>query len=184
MRQIVRRVQLILSGMGLRIDRGDWLLPGQALGCAYPRRDAALAALADQGVRVLVNLHERGHAPERLARHGMTSVHVPILDFAAPSREQIAEAVAAINGALAEGQRVAVHCGGGLGRTGTALACYLVSRGATAERAIQQVRRLRPGSIETKAQETAVHGYAEHVAAEREITEREITDRPGASTRR
>jgi atypical dual specificity phosphatase len=47
------------------------------------------------------------------------------------------------------GRRVLIHCAAGLGRTGTALAAYLVvSKGLSAEEAIKAVRRLRPGSIE------------------------------------
>ena len=54
---------------------------------------------------------------------------------------------------------VGVHCGAGMGRTGTFLAAYLVSQGMTAHDAIAEVRRLRPGSIETPAQERAVAQY-------------------------
>jgi atypical dual specificity phosphatase len=161
MRQIFRRIQPLLSGMGLRVDRGDWLLPGQLLGCAYPKREAALAGLAEQGITVLVNLHERPHDRQRLERHGLSSVQIPIRDFTAPMPEQLAQAVEAIDTEMARGQRVAVHRGGGLGRTGTVLACYLVSRGASAEDAIRQVRQLRPGSIETRAQGEAIRAYAE-----------------------
>ena len=45
----------------------------------------------------------------------------------------------------------------GCGRTGTMLACYLVSKeGYSAEEAIAEVRRRRKNSIETKTQEKAV----------------------------
>ena len=49
----------------------------------------------------------------------------------------------------------------GVGRTGTVLACYLVHRGATAVDAINRVRELRPGSVQTPEQEAAVLQYAE-----------------------
>ena len=39
-----RRLKLILTGLGLLLDRGDWLEPDRLLGCAYPRRESALAA--------------------------------------------------------------------------------------------------------------------------------------------
>lgn len=57
-------------------------------------------------------------------------------------------------------QAVGVHCALGFGRTGTMLACYLVKeRGLAAGDAIAEIRRLRPGSIETYEQEKAVFQF-------------------------
>ena len=58
------------------------------------------------------------------------------------------------------GRPVAVSCYAGIGRTGTVLACCLVSRGASPADAVAEVRRLRPGSIQTPEQEAAVYEYA------------------------
>ena len=44
---------------------------------------------------------------------------------------------------------VVVHCGAGLGRTGTVVAAFLAAQGMPPEEAIREVRRLRPGSLET-----------------------------------
>jgi atypical dual specificity phosphatase len=141
-------------------NRGGWVAPG-VLGCAYPRTERALAALSANGVRLLINLHERPHDPARLRRHGLREVHLPVEDFAAPSRCQVEHGVNAILGALAAGEATAVHCGGGLGRTGTLLACYLVrSEGFSAGEAILRVRSQRPGSVETPAQAAAVDVWA------------------------
>jgi atypical dual specificity phosphatase len=51
-----------------------------------------------------------------------------------------------------------------LGRTGTLLACYLVSLGLSPDAAIQQIRTVRPGSIETAEQEAAVAAFAQQAA--------------------
>ena len=139
---------------------GTWLDDGQVLACAYPRQDVALAALAQQGISMLVNLHEHAHDPALLAPHGLIELHLPVADFTPPSPEQLEQGVAAIVQALATGQRVAVHCGAGLGRTGTLLACYLVQQGMEAEAAIDRVRAVRPGSVETAEQVAAVRAYA------------------------
>ena len=155
------QARVALSTLFRLTDRGTWVAPG-LVGCAYPRTDRALAALSASGVRLLVNLHERPHDPARLARHDLREVHLPVRDFAAPSTEQIERSLDAVLETLAAGEAAAVHCGGGLGRTGTVLACYLASSdGIGAEEAIQRVRAMRPGSVETPAQLAAIHTWTE-----------------------
>jgi atypical dual specificity phosphatase len=135
-----------------------WLADGRIAACAYPA-GGTLGDLARAGVGTLVNLHERPHDPAALARHGLAQVHLPVRDFTPPSPDQLAAGVAAIDRALAAGQRVAVHCAAGLGRTGTLLACWLVSHGAAPDDAIAAVRAARPGSVETREQLAAVRAF-------------------------
>ena len=158
-----------LYGLGLLIDPGTWIEEDRLLACAYPRRTGAFSTLAAHGITVLVNLHERPHDPARLRQHGLTENHLPVRDFTAPSPEQLAAGVAAIEQAVAEGKKVAVHCGGGLGRTGTLLACYLVRCGMTSDDAIAQIRAIRPGSVETRAQADAVMAYAQSCRDQRTV---------------
>jgi atypical dual specificity phosphatase len=155
------RVRTLLQSVNLVRDPGVWLEEGRVFACRYPRGESALAELARMGISVLVNLHERGHDPSRLARYDLVEVHIPVKDFSAPSPEQIARGIAAITQAVTTGERVAVHCGGGLGRTGTLLACYLVHQGWEAEDAIDRVRAVRPSSVETAGQVAAVKAHAE-----------------------
>jgi len=58
---------------------------------------------------------------------------------------------------LLRGEKILIHCKGGLGRSGMIAARLIVELGAaTPEAAIQQVRASRPGAIETHAQEKHV----------------------------
>lgn len=47
-----------------------------------------------------------------------------------------------------------MHCHAGLGRTGLAIACFLLASGqaSNAAKAIEMVRACRPGSLQTQAQ--------------------------------
>ena len=146
------------------MDSGNWLYPDRLLACAYPWGPDGLATLAERGVSVVVNLHERGHDPERLARYGLTEIHLPVPDFTAPTADQLTRGVRAIDRALVAGQRVAVHCAAGLGRAGTLLACYLVSTGLEPTAAIARIRAVRPGSVETAEQQAAVEAFARRAA--------------------
>jgi len=52
--------------------------------------------------------------------------HVPIRDRHLPTRERLEAALVAIDGAVSRGDRAAIHCNAGLGRTGVVGAAWLV----------------------------------------------------------
>jgi atypical dual specificity phosphatase len=144
----------------------SWLIEQRLAGVAFPRSEDALTLLQQEGVRALLTLSERTVDPALLARYSLQMYHLPVADFTAPTLNQIEQAMAVIDEFQAQNLPVAVHCAAGLGRTGTILACYLVAQGNTSESAIEQIRRQRPGSIETSDQEAIIHLY-EQILRER-----------------
>jgi atypical dual specificity phosphatase len=127
-----------------------------------------LVWLWKQGISAIVSLTERSLRREKLLLHRIDSLgfvcrHIPVVDETAPSQAQVDEFVGFVDEMLSQGRAVLVHCGGGYGRTGTMLACYLVSRGWGAEEAIAEVRARRPGSIVPRVQQACVVEYADRL---------------------
>jgi protein tyrosine phosphatase (PTP) superfamily phosphohydrolase (DUF442 family) len=89
-------------------------------------------ALAARGLRLVVDLRS-GVAddpilddPALLAEMDVARLHLPVADGQVPTRAQIDEAIGAIR--RSEGLAL-LHCGGGVGRSGSAGAAYLAGTG-------------------------------------------------------
>ena len=137
----------------------SFVVDGVLAGLARPCEDD-IAALPSRGIVGFVSLTEAPLDRDAVACQGLEYLHLPVRDFGAPSMETVKTFVEFVRRIRAErGGAVAVHCGSGMGRTGTMLACFLVSEGRGADEAVAEVRRLRPGSIETDGQERAVRGW-------------------------
>jgi len=115
--------------------------------------------LKENGFEAIVSLTEFPLNEALIEEFGFSVKHIPVRDFEAPTLEQIEEFIAFAEKARAEGKKLVVHCDAGIGRTGTVLACYLVSKGYSAAKAIEEVRVKRPGSVETIEQEELVMKY-------------------------
>ena len=127
---------------------------------AWPESATDLAWLRRNGVEVLVSLTESPVPRGWVNEAGLLAVNVPVPDMEPPTDRQLDHLLETIRRANASKMGVAVHCGAGLGRTGTVLAAYFVTHGMNPREAVAKVRDLRPGSVETAEQERAIEAFA------------------------
>ncbi|XP_046902945.1 dual specificity protein phosphatase 23b [Hypomesus transpacificus] len=141
----------------------SWVEPQKLAGMAFPRMPSDYRYLFDNGIKHLVCLCER-KPPHYDTCPGVTLHHINITDFCPPTPDQIQRFLSIVEESNTKGEGVAVHCMHGHGRTGTMLACYLVkTRKMTGIDAINEIRRLRQGSIETHEQEKAIVQFYQRI---------------------
>jgi protein-tyrosine phosphatase len=129
-----------------------WVVPGKLLAGEYPgARESEearrrLRKFLQAGVRHFIDLTEAGELEPyaELLREEAGSrtsyLRIPIRDVSVPEEpETVAEIIAAIDREIAEGGITYVHCWGGVGRTGLAVACWLQQRGKTPDEALKNL---------------------------------------------
>ena len=146
-------IQGVLAGSG-QVFGDDWRYGPIAM-----ETKGDLDSICDEGIRAVVSLTTIPLEREALTKCDIHYLHLPVMDMQAPTLEAIERFVEFVNSSRKDERPVLVHCGAGLGRTGTAIACYLVSEGATGPEALEKVRSMRPGSVETIEQEALIHRY-------------------------
>jgi Cyclin-dependent kinase inhibitor 3 (CDKN3) len=88
---------------------------------------------------------------------GYRVIHLPISDFGVPSKGELAKAVSETLQLAVQGHNTAIHCSGGIGRTGMFLACMAQGAlGLGPDEAIAWVRARIPGAVQTDAQRQMV----------------------------
>jgi len=167
------RIDAVPCGAGLI---GMTTCPGKQSESYYGRPwlrslDTDLDAIVAWGATALVTLIEDHEftllriptlGPEAVAR-GLDWHHLPIPDTEAPGPafERLwPGAGVVLRRRLSDGEKIVLHCRGGLGRTGTVAALLLIEFGQAPNTAISAVRAARRGTIENRTQEQYVRGYS------------------------
>lgn len=149
-----------------------------------PKTAEQIRALSEHfRTSLVVTLTEEEPLPESWFKGvDCNNLFVPVPNYQAPTPEQMDRIVDRIEVAIRTGSSAVVHCGGGKGRAGTVAACLLLRFGSLGIRAssgsseiqtmedmptsfssstaTKHIRRIRPGSIETRAQESFIRYYA------------------------
>ena len=140
----------------------SWLINEKIAGCGMPTTQDEINWILKQGVKSIVTMTENA-LPESWIGD-VNYLHVPTPDLGAPDMDKIDEAVDFIHEKTNNNEPVMVHCAAGIGRTGTILACYLIKyQKYSAKAAIKQIRKKRPGSIQSERQELVISLYEKHV---------------------
>ena len=140
----------------------SWLINGKLAGSGMPTSSAELEWVVKRGVKSIVTMTEEP-LPESWIKN-IKHLHVPTEDLSAPDMEKIDNTVDYIHERIKNNEPTMVHCAAGIGRTGTILACYLIKfHNLSAKDAIDNVRKERPGSIQSESQEIAIGLYRKFV---------------------
>jgi len=93
---------------------------------------------------------------------GFQVLHEPVVDGGVPNQDQLQRICDWLSEAAGLGQKTAIHCVGGLGRSGLIAASWLrLVHGLSTADAIALVRRVRsPRAVETRAQEAFIKALA------------------------
>lgn len=145
-----------------------WAVRGLLGGMARPGMFGPLAdqaqELRDAGIRHLVCLEERRqYEISEFRQHDIACHHLPVPDMAPPQFGQAVDLCRRLEPEIRENRGVVMHCRGGLGRTGTLMACVLVWFGDDSQAAIAKVRAARPMAIQSDAQTRFIHDFADRV---------------------
>jgi uncharacterized protein (TIGR01244 family) len=123
-------------------------------------KPAGFQSLAQLGVKTVIDLRGgQGHLKSETAlveAAGMRYISVPMAGLSAPSNEQIAKVLTAINDS--EAWPVFVHCRHGEDRTGTIIACYRISHdGWPADKALKEAREHGMSRVQHGMREYILH---------------------------
>ncbi|WWC63849.1 uncharacterized protein I303_106454 [Kwoniella dejecticola CBS 10117] len=151
-----------------------WIVPFTLAAMSTPRNADDITALAPMGIKTVLTLTEETPLPAKwFTNKPIQNIFMPVPNYYPPSIAQMDIIIQLLDNQ--DNLPMLVHCGGGKGRAGTVIACYLATYGfsrplndidhpaMSAKEAIGALRAIRPGSLETKQQEDFVSKWCSNI---------------------
>ena len=147
----------------------SWVKEGKLAGSGLPVTVDEFKWLVDKGIKSIVTVREVPLPSRWIDGTNSDYLHLMVEDYGVPNMEVLDEAVNYIDKKIQSGKPVLVHCAAGKGRTGALLAAYMIKKeNLTAEQAIEKIRLMRPGSVQSVTQETALSMYEKYVRSKKQ----------------
>ncbi len=147
----------------------SWVAEGKLAGSGLPVSHDEFKWVLDKGIKSIVTVREVPLPHRWIDGTGIDYLHLMVEDYGVPDIEVLDEAVDYIDKKIQSGKPVLVHCAAGKGRTGALLAAYMIKKeNLTAEQAIEKIRLMRPGSVQSMTQETALPMYEKYVRSKKQ----------------
>lgn len=156
------------------IPESYWVEQGRFLAGEYPghfeveKSRQRLDALIESGFNAFIDLTKPNETTpylrllkeeSQLYAVEMEYYRFAIGDFGLPAPELMKSILDQIDESLQTGRKVYLHCWGGIGRTGTAVGCFLVRHGLSGEEALQRLadwwQKVPKSSLHPRSPETA-----------------------------
>jgi atypical dual specificity phosphatase len=147
----------------------SWVTEGKLAGSGLPVTQDEFKWILDKGIKSIVTVREVPLPSRWIDGTDIDYLHLMVEDYGVPNMEVLDEAVNYIDKKIQSGKPVLVHCAAGKGRTGALLAAYMIKKeNFTAEQAIEKVRVMRPGSVQSLTQETALSMYEKYLKSKKQ----------------
>ena len=139
-----------------------WITENLAVGYA-PRSPNDLETIREFGIKAILNLcAECYDLHETEEKAGFDVYYLPIPDEDAPGLDELQKALAWVEDTKSAGKKILVHCRFGIGRTGTFVAAYLISKGHSVRSAIRKMRHT-PSTPMSHPQWALIDAFSEKI---------------------